>query len=94
MISEHLNNLKRLAVTGKQLPWCIDAGLIKEWGGRIARFNPLGWLPIDYCGCLGIGGRNGVEIAPGVALQASGAAQSATPTPAPTPVTIGGQTNV
>jgi hypothetical protein len=27
-------------------------------------------------------------------LQASGAAQSATPTPAPTPVTIGGQTNV
>jgi hypothetical protein len=71
MITEHLANLKRYAVAGKSLPWCIDAGLIKEWGGRIARFNPLGWLPIDYCGCLGFGGRNGVEMAPGVILQAN-----------------------
>jgi hypothetical protein len=71
MISEHLANLKRLAVAGKQLPWCIDAGLIKEWGGRIARFNSAGWLPIEYAACLGIGGRNGLEIAPGVVLQAN-----------------------
>jgi hypothetical protein len=71
VISEHLANLKRLAVAGKQLHWVLNASLLTMWSGLIARPNPQGWLPLDYCGCLGFGGRNGVEILPGVVMQAN-----------------------
>lgn len=68
---ESAANIKRLAVAGKTLPWCIDSGLIKEWGGRQARYNTAGWLPLNYAQALGVGGRNGVEILPNVVMQAN-----------------------
>jgi pimeloyl-ACP methyl ester carboxylesterase len=84
----------RFEIPEKLPGWCL-ARTSRNWPrSKLANKNneyfnvPHG----DFCGDAGV--RAHVLGVLGTLLKASGAAQSATPTPAPTPVTIGGQTNV